>query len=679
VYADLDQKFAGSLAETTLGGRQIHALERLADQSDDLPNAVRDLSQVASRLPTLEDTIAERHREIMQVIRDAVEQSAADIRKSLADGVQTAVTDQKGWMDTLVHRADELLTERAAGFAERLERDAEARAQAEEQRLAALHDAEQRRVGELRDHLERLSTSQMEWLSSFERRVADWRTAEEERITKAWTRDAEERRSQAERDASRWSAWQTHEEERAAALREQMEKISLDEERRGRQATDALVASTELASGLMGQLQDAVAKLVVLDEEARAARRSELEAMRTESARWLERADERNTAEQERWQTWVETLQSQYAGLESTAAARVEELTQLLGLMMQEQRAATEATLAKTSSAVEQMDAHASERLRELAERIGQMADARLADERALELELRQSRQQAAEGLAASLQRYADEIRSELSAATLALRDGADAIAGGGVELMALADRFADAVTAYRSANDSWLDRLAHWETQKIEGDTGQLDAEMGAYLDQTREVFDRSLDMQRELFAGLRGMRIEEHTEPHVEEEALTGASSPTLRARPAAHQALPFDPGAGEPTRIAGPLPVDDDLPAQSAPSSDRERADVVTRRHDEADTPDAELAKVEPAAEKVPEPGGEPANPESERATDEVPELGSEPIDGARAPDDTRKRKRSAKKKSPESAQHAESAHEVTPESKAAPSASADVEVS
>ena len=67
---------------------------------------------------------------------------------------------------------------------------------------------------------------------------------------------------------------------------------------------------------------------------------------------------------------------------------------------------------------------------------------------------------------------------------------------------------FGRAVDRYREANDRWLASLPALEQAALRGSTGEGKDLLGAYLDQTREVFEHSLQFQRELFSELRALR---------------------------------------------------------------------------------------------------------------------------------------------------------------------------
>jgi hypothetical protein len=70
------------------------------------------------------------------------------------------------------------------------------------------------------------------------------------------------------------------------------------------------------------------------------------------------------------------------------------------------------------------------------------------------------------------------------------------------------------AVDAYKEANEDWLERLAAIEARRGEADGGEDEERLGTYLEQTRAVFDRSLELQMELYEGVRTLRGEDAPE---------------------------------------------------------------------------------------------------------------------------------------------------------------------
>jgi len=110
--------------------------------------------------------------------------------------------------------------------------------------------------------------------------------------------------------------------------------------------------------------------------------------------------------------------------------------------------------------------------------------------------------------MAERLTAHARDLGEGLRNTTALVRESADLLRAGGAEMAAVAEMFTAAVDRYRDASERWLDSLGSIEEaleRKGRGDAADL---LGAYLDQTREVFDHSLRFQRELFTELRALR---------------------------------------------------------------------------------------------------------------------------------------------------------------------------
>ncbi|KYF53353.1 hypothetical protein BE08_26150 [Sorangium cellulosum] len=88
------------------------------------------------------------------------------------------------------------------------------------------------------------------------------------------------------------------------------------------------------------------------------------------------------------------------------------------------------------------------------------------------------------------------------------VREASELVRAGGAEMTAVAEMFTAAVDRYRDASDRWLNSLGAIEDAIDRREHGEAADLLGAYLDQTREVFDHSLQFQRELFSELRALR---------------------------------------------------------------------------------------------------------------------------------------------------------------------------
>lgn len=469
VYTVLDERFSGPLAEATLIGRQIRALERLAEQADDLPRAVRDLAAVASRLPSLEESIAQRHEDVMRAVREAVEASARDVSEALGRGVERAAGAQQDAFSKVVDEAAAALTERAQGFASLLEEEARRRHEAEAARLEKLLAVEDERARALDQRLEEVAARELALVEQL--------TAKED--------------------------------ERARALEQHRAELAAKERERAEQLAKALEGATRLAEEAGAAVQDAASRLSSFEEDARAARAAEAGRLHEEVERWLAAAASGAAEERGALERLTASLDERQAGLEAAATERLQQLAGLLEGALTAQRQGHEELLARTHGVLDETGAKAQAQLEAVADKVARLAEEQLARERALEDELRAAREAAAEALAERLAGYAQETRDELAQATVTVREGADALLAGGIEMTALAERFADAVAAYKSANEEWLARLAHLEAARGERSEEDGEERLGEYLEQTREVFDRSLEMQRELHEGLRALRV--------------------------------------------------------------------------------------------------------------------------------------------------------------------------
>lgn len=141
--------------------------------------------------------------------------------------------------------------------------------------------------------------------------------------------------------------------------------------------------------------------------------------------------------------------------------------------------------------------------------------EAREAQRLALEEKLALERQALTGEVVTHLDAHATTVRAKVSDMARSLSDGADALVAGGIELTSLAERFSGAVDGYKEATREWMDRLATLEVGLQSGGADHERERFGAYLDQTREVFERSLELQRELFSGLKAA---ERLEPEDE-----------------------------------------------------------------------------------------------------------------------------------------------------------------
>ena len=146
--------------------------------------------------------------------------------------------------------------------------------------------------------------------------------------------------------------------------------------------------------------------------------------------------------------------------------------------------------------------------LTELTERTRTVLDAQASQLAAFELRLEGARTASAEAMAEQLGGHARGIGESLAATAALVQDASSVLRAGGAEMSSVAEMFTGAVDSYRAASDRWLENLGAIEDAIARKEGGEAADLLGAYLDQTREVFDHSLRFQRELFSELRALR---------------------------------------------------------------------------------------------------------------------------------------------------------------------------
>jgi hypothetical protein len=137
-------------------------------------------------------------------------------------------------------------------------------------------------------------------------------------------------------------------------------------------------------------------------------------------------------------------------------------------------------------------------------------AEAEANAERDARLELLVERLDA---LATAIDARGAEHTDKVSELTAQLQEtyaqSAAALEKGGVELTSTAELFGASVDKYREASDKWLTGLSVLRAAAERAAQGDAQDMLAAYLEQTREVFDHTLQFQRQLFNELR--RVEQ------------------------------------------------------------------------------------------------------------------------------------------------------------------------
>ncbi|UJR83230.1 hypothetical protein [Sandaracinus amylolyticus] len=157
----------------------------------------------------------------------------------------------------------------------------------------------------------------------------------------------------------------------------------------------------------------------------------------------------------------------------------------------------TEAVLSGLAQAAEQVSTRAGRVLDDQAER-----------QSAIEARWLAAQETSAARLVALLEQHAEGLAQGLAATRSLVEDTAGLLRASGVEMGAVAEVFTGAVDRYREASAACLGALAGLDGAVDQAGKKAAIELLTDYLDQTREVFEHSLEVQRELFAELRALR---------------------------------------------------------------------------------------------------------------------------------------------------------------------------
>ncbi len=411
---------AGALFPLTLAGRQLAALEALAESREALPQAARAIEQVSRRLGALEKRLASQQLEANESTLLAFRGAADAVRADVSAGVARAADAIQPVLDRAVLRAGEVA------------RDELVRAQ------SGL-DAHVRAVSEVLVDASRTLDARFTEIAAKTDHSAD-RADLRDRERLATVAGAAER---IEAQVERFTALLDEHARRAAAT--DLERV---------EATRATLANVD--AQLSHHLASLGARLAEpLADAARATQAG------PEAVALLVRAETERLAERER-----------------TDQARDARLDALLG----------------------RFDAVSAALLARAEEHAGSIAS--------LEQRLDRERSDAAAALSDKLAAHVLAIGQSLARAGTIVHETAEIVKQGGTEMSAVAEMFTSAVDRYREASEAWLDRLSALESSHGASGAGDAQDLLGAYLDQTREVFDHSLAFQRELFTELRALQ---------------------------------------------------------------------------------------------------------------------------------------------------------------------------
>ena len=462
---------AGALFPLTLAGRQIAALESLAENRDALPQAAKAMEEASLRLASLEKKLAAQQAEATTEAGLAFRTAATEIRADVKSGVALAAEAVAPLLDRAVARASEVASAEMGGWSRRLEADAEARRSEERAH---------------RDELARVAAAGLDAMAAVTRErlgaLDETLEAVVAKVTASLTRLTE------------------REEATALALSTRLGEMVLEVERAGRRADDrdserlGVVGDVATriearAKGFSEAITDHAERVASLDEtRAKAASAvlagvderltQHLAALGSSLAGPLTEAAKATQAGPEAVARLVEAERDRLALRESSDRARDARFDQLLS------------SLDSVSSALVARSTEQADRVAELDSRLGRERDA------------------TALLLSEKLAAHSQGVGESLHATASLVRDAVGLVHAGGTEMTAVAEMFTSAVDRYCGASDKWLDSLSTIEGAVEKKGGGEAADLLGAYLDQTREVFDHSLAFQRELFTELRALR---------------------------------------------------------------------------------------------------------------------------------------------------------------------------
>ena len=587
---------AGPLARLTTAGRQLVALEALADRGRALPEAAAALRETATRLEKLEAHLLDGQTRSSAEAAAAIKAVAAEVRADLAAGIDRAAKSTATTVEPLLaaavksagSTAGEALSSFTGAIEGRLTEEANLRRERETTHLAAMEtliaeqakaqvDALEARSLLLADTLQMQANGQIEALQSRTVTLAEALRAQSAaqldalsaRTTELAT--AIEARTLAHADALalRLDAVVTAvaggldrlgvgEQARASALADRLENV-------GEAVASAVKQSAAADASRLRSLNDAVA-------EARAQLGATMITVATQGTAFAERVEQTATALthleaqqatrlDERAERLFTAMSAEATRFETAQAARARAadarvgeldsilaehlrslgnaLTAPIGDVVRAAQAAPEAAAKIVDAARERLEARAeadaardvrldalTEKLDAAAGRMGDMSGAQAAQLAALtertqtvldaqasqlaafELRLESARTASADAMAAQLGAHAQGLGESLGATAALVQEASTVLRAGGAEMASVAEMFTGAVDRYRAASDRWLENLGAIEDAIARKEGGESADLLGAYLDQTREVFDHSLRFQRELFSELRALR---------------------------------------------------------------------------------------------------------------------------------------------------------------------------
>lgn len=274
-------------------------------------------------------------------------------------------------------------------------------------------------------------------------------------------------------------------------------------------ATAQMQSMADRTATQMQSMAEETATQLQLHAEATGTRLTQfveqLEAIRKELRADDDERSQRVTARMEQQldalaKTLADSLAASLDGVVRSAQAAPEAAARVIDDAAARLRAEAEA-----DSAREERLATLVERIDGLAARIDAQTTAQAERLGILESKLEESYATTADAWTERLAAHQLAIEEGVRQTSTAMREAAEAVSKGGTELGSTATLFGGSVDRYREASEKWLMGLSAMRAaaeRAAQADSHDL---LAAYLEQTREVFDQSLQFQRQLFAELR------------------------------------------------------------------------------------------------------------------------------------------------------------------------------
>jgi hypothetical protein len=523
-----------TLAPLTVAGRQLAALTALAKHGEALPAAAVALTEATVLIERLTASLsaaqershaalAHAQREAGAEAASAIRSTAGEIRADLDRGIARAAEAVQAVAEPLlaqtVAKLGEVTRNAVVDLTSRLDQDSEARRERDVEHLDGLGALAREATADLASGAAAAFAAASSDLSSREEARSTALHAKLADVARATDQLAAAQKAQG---AARMLADDARVERLAAAEDARAVKLSASEDAR----VEALGAALSRAVGAIEQAETradtreaARAREAVSRMEALAAVfAAQLETVSGRLADPLGRAAQAAEASVQTAAKLVEGARTQLEAEAQEAAARGQRLDALIGSLdvVAGQIAADAAQRGAGLDALARMSAersaaiesHAEARTVRLSELMEKTLLALTDRQGAYESRLLAERGEVATALTNRLAQHAHGLDESLRATVATVREASDLVRSGGAEMVAVAEMFTGAVDRYREASDRWLDNLGAIEDAIARKDGGEAADLLGAYVAQTREVFDYSLQFQRELFTELRALR---------------------------------------------------------------------------------------------------------------------------------------------------------------------------